>query len=34
MSATLDTDLLSDYFDQAPVFLIEGRRYPIEVNIF
>ncbi|VDN51794.1 unnamed protein product [Dracunculus medinensis] len=31
MSATLDTDLLSDYFDQAPVFLIEGRRYPIEL---
>lgn len=33
MSATMDVDLFSCYFDSAPVYYIEGRTYPIEVNI-
>ena len=29
MSATLDTELVSDYLAQAPVILCEGRSYPV-----
>ncbi|KAH6818813.1 RNA helicase family protein [Perilla frutescens var. frutescens] len=31
-SATLDADKLSDFFDSAPIFLIPGRRFPIEMH--
>lgn len=30
-SATLDAEKFSDYFDDAPIFRIPGRRYPVEV---
>ncbi|KAF7490117.1 ATP-dependent RNA helicase DHX33 [Sarcoptes scabiei] len=31
MSATMDVDHLSKYFDSAPVLYVEGRIYPIEI---
>ena len=31
MSATMDVDNFSKYFNNAPVFFIEGRQHPIEV---
>ncbi|MFH4979026.1 hypothetical protein AB6A40_005735 [Gnathostoma spinigerum] len=31
MSATLDTDIFSIYFHEAPVYLIQGRNYPVEI---
>ncbi|VDN29721.1 unnamed protein product [Gongylonema pulchrum] len=31
MSATLETDALSEYFDNAPVFFVQGRTYPVQV---
>lgn len=30
-SATLDADKFSRYFDNAPVFEVPGRRYPVDV---
>lgn len=30
-SATLDSDKFSQFFDDAPVFRIPGRRYPVEI---
>lgn len=32
MSATLDTQLISSYLDNAPVVLCEGRSYPVDVT--
>lgn len=31
MSATMNVDLFSNYFNQAPVLYLQGRQYPIEV---
>ncbi|KAI5757196.1 DHX33 [Gulo gulo luscus] len=31
MSATMDVDLFSQYFDGAPVLYLEGRQHPIQV---
>lgn len=31
MSATMNVDKFSDYFDQAPVYKVAGRQYPIQV---
>ena len=31
MSATMNVDLFSDYFNQAPVLYLQGRQYPIDV---
>ena len=31
MSATMNVDLFSTYFNQAPVLYLQGRQYPIEV---
>lgn len=30
-SATLDADKFSRFFDDAPIFRIPGRRYPVEI---
>lgn len=30
-SATLDSDKFSRFFDDAPIFRIPGRRYPVEI---
>ena len=30
-SATLDSEKFSDFFDEAPVFRIPGRRYPVNI---
>ncbi|XP_073986737.1 ATP-dependent RNA helicase DHX33 isoform X2 [Rhodnius prolixus] len=32
MSATMDVDHFSKYFDDAPIVYIEGRQYPVEVR--
>jgi len=32
MSATLDTNLVSEYLDDAPVMLCKGRAYPVSVS--
>lgn len=32
MSATMDVDHFSKYFNNAPVIYIEGRQYPVEIN--
>ncbi|VDN03069.1 unnamed protein product [Thelazia callipaeda] len=31
MSATLETNVFSEYFDNAPVFSVKGRTYPVEI---
>lgn len=31
-SATLDAEKFSDYFDSAPIFIVPGRRFPVEIN--
>jgi len=31
-SATIDPQSFSDYFDKAPILLVEGRTYPVEVR--
>uniref|UniRef100_A0A0R3RR05 RNA helicase n=1 Tax=Elaeophora elaphi TaxID=1147741 RepID=A0A0R3RR05_9BILA len=31
MSATLETNLFSEYFDDAPVYIVQGRTYPVEI---
>jgi len=31
-SATIDPQSFSDYFDNAPILLVEGRTYPVEVR--
>lgn len=31
MSATMNVDLFSNYFHQAPILYLQGRQYPIEV---
>lgn len=30
-SATLDADKFSQYFNDAPIFRVEGRRYPVDI---
>lgn len=30
-SATLEAEKFSDYFDNAPIFRIPGRRYPVQI---
>jgi pre-mRNA-splicing factor ATP-dependent RNA helicase DHX16 len=30
-SATLDAKKFSDFFDEAPIFVIPGRRYPVDI---
>ena len=30
-SATIDADKFSSYFDHAPIFVIPGRRYPVDI---
>ena len=32
MSATMNVDQFSEYFDNAPVIYLEGRQFPIEVG--
>ena len=34
MSATMDVDHFSHYFNNAPVLYIEGRQFPIRVRYF
>ena len=34
MSATINCDLFSSYFDQCPVVKVPGRLYPIEVEYY
>ena len=34
MSATMDVDHFSQYFNNAPVLYIEGRQYPIRVSLY
>ncbi|KAL3989927.1 Helicase associated domain (HA2) family protein [Acanthocheilonema viteae] len=31
MSATLETNIFSEYFDDAPVYIVQGRTYPVEI---
>ncbi|VDM10399.1 unnamed protein product [Wuchereria bancrofti] len=31
MSATLETNVFSEYFDDAPVYIVQGRTYPVEI---
>jgi ATP-dependent RNA helicase DHX33 len=31
MSATMNVDLFSNYFNQAPILYLQGRQYPIDV---
>ena len=33
MSATMDVDHFSQYFNNAPVLYIEGRQFPIRVRL-
>ena len=31
MSATMDVDLFSQYFNKSPVLYLEGRQHPIQI---
>lgn len=31
MSATMDVDLFSEYFNKSPVLYLEGRQHPIQI---
>ena len=31
MSATMDVDHFSEYFNQAPVLYVEGRQFPVRL---
>ncbi|EPQ27924.1 uncharacterized protein PFL1_04668 [Pseudozyma flocculosa PF-1] len=31
-SATLDAEKFSEYFDDAPIFYVPGRRYPVDIH--
>ncbi|KAI0632164.1 P-loop containing nucleoside triphosphate hydrolase protein [Trametes polyzona] len=31
-SATMDAEKFSEYFDEAPVFYVPGRRYPVDIH--
>merc|ERR1719456_225 len=31
-SATLDAEKFSEYFDDAPIFNVPGRRYPVSIH--
>ena len=31
-SATLDAKHFSEFFDNAPIFRVPGRRYPVDIN--
>lgn len=31
-SATLDADKFSEFFDDAPIFYVPGRRYPVDIH--
>lgn len=31
MSATMDVDLFSEYFNKSPVLYLEGRHHPIQI---
>jgi len=33
MSATMDVDQFSEYFNKAPVLYIEGRQHHVEVRV-
>ena len=33
MSATMNSEKISAYFDNAPIYYIEGRTYPVEVRL-
>lgn len=33
MSATMDVDHFSAYFNAAPVLYLEGRQYPVQVKV-
>jgi pre-mRNA-splicing factor ATP-dependent RNA helicase DHX16 len=30
-SATLDAKKFSEYFDEAPIFMVPGRMYPVDI---
>ena len=32
MSATLQAELFSEYFDDVPVYVISGRTFPVDVS--
>ena len=34
MSATINIDLFSNYFNQAPIVMVPGRLFPIQVEYF
>jgi pre-mRNA-splicing factor ATP-dependent RNA helicase DHX16 len=31
-SATMDAEKFSEYFDEAPIFFVPGRRYPVDIH--
>jgi len=34
MSATINTDMFSNYFNNCPVICVEGRCYPVKGKLF
>lgn len=34
MSATMHSEKISEYYNQAPIYFIEGRTFPVEVINF